>query len=66
LILECAGGEFWHRPLPGSGQYRMIANNGLLRASWKGSPAPRAPLSSKLTHNTRRRQDYFNKNIPLF
>ena len=32
LILECAGGEFWHRPLPGSAQYRMIANNGLLRA----------------------------------
>jgi myo-inositol-1(or 4)-monophosphatase len=32
LILECAGGEFWHRPLPGSGQYRMIASNGLLRA----------------------------------
>jgi myo-inositol-1(or 4)-monophosphatase len=32
LILECAGGEFWHRPLPGCGQYRMIANNGLLRA----------------------------------
>ena len=31
LILECAGGEFWHRPLPGSAQYRMIANNGLLR-----------------------------------
>jgi myo-inositol-1(or 4)-monophosphatase len=32
LILECAGGEFWHRPLPGGGQYRMIASNGLLRA----------------------------------
>jgi len=32
LILECAGGEFWHRPLPGCAQYRMIANNGLLRA----------------------------------
>jgi myo-inositol-1(or 4)-monophosphatase len=32
LILECAGGEFWHRSLPGSAQYRMIANNGLLRA----------------------------------
>jgi len=31
LILECAGGEFWHRPLPGSDKYRMIANNGLLR-----------------------------------
>jgi myo-inositol-1(or 4)-monophosphatase len=32
LILECAGGEFWHHPLPGSAQYRMIASNGLLRA----------------------------------
>ena len=32
LILECAGGEFWHRPLPGGAQYRMIASNGLLRA----------------------------------
>jgi myo-inositol-1(or 4)-monophosphatase len=32
LMVECAGGEFWHRPLPGSGQYRMIASNGLLRA----------------------------------
>ena len=32
LILECAGGEFWHRPLPGGAQYDMIANNGLLRA----------------------------------
>jgi myo-inositol-1(or 4)-monophosphatase len=32
FILERAGGEFWHRPAPGSGHYRMIANNGLLRA----------------------------------
>jgi myo-inositol-1(or 4)-monophosphatase len=32
LILECAGGEFWHRPLPNSDKYHMIANNGLLRA----------------------------------
>jgi myo-inositol-1(or 4)-monophosphatase len=32
LMVECAGGEFWHRPLPGSGQYRVIASNGLLRA----------------------------------
>jgi myo-inositol-1(or 4)-monophosphatase len=31
LILECAGGEFWHRPLADSGKYRMIASNGLLR-----------------------------------
>jgi myo-inositol-1(or 4)-monophosphatase len=32
FILERAGGEFWHRPLLGGRQYRMIANNGLLRA----------------------------------
>ena len=32
LILECAGGEFWNRPIPGGSQYRMIASNGLLRA----------------------------------
>jgi myo-inositol-1(or 4)-monophosphatase len=32
LILERAGGEFWHRPLPAAGRYRMIASNGLLRA----------------------------------
>jgi myo-inositol-1(or 4)-monophosphatase len=33
FILECAGGEFWHRPLPESGQYRMVASNGLLRGT---------------------------------
>jgi myo-inositol-1(or 4)-monophosphatase len=31
LILECAGGEFWRQPTNDSGQYRMLANNGLLR-----------------------------------
>ena len=31
LILECAGGEFWQRPIPGHHAYRMIASNGLLR-----------------------------------
>lgn len=31
LILECAGGEFWHRPIAGEHAYRIIANNGLLR-----------------------------------
>jgi myo-inositol-1(or 4)-monophosphatase len=31
LILECAGGEFWRRPLPGYHQYQMLASNGLLR-----------------------------------
>jgi len=33
LIVECAGGEFWHRPNPGERTYRMIASNGLLRRS---------------------------------
>ena len=31
LILECAGGEFWRRPISGRHAYRMIASNGLLR-----------------------------------
>jgi myo-inositol-1(or 4)-monophosphatase len=31
LILECAGGEFWHQTIPGTSSYRMLANNGLLR-----------------------------------
>jgi myo-inositol-1(or 4)-monophosphatase len=33
LIIECAGGEFWHEPIPGPHAYRMIASNGLLRRS---------------------------------
>ena len=32
LILECAGGDFWHQPVPGKTHtYRVLANNGLLR-----------------------------------
>ena len=32
LIIECAGGEFWHEPVAGYQQtYRMVATNGLLR-----------------------------------
>ena len=31
LILECAGGEFWRRAIPGEHTYEMIATNGLLR-----------------------------------
>ena len=31
LILECAGGEFLRRPIPGDYAYRMVASNGLLR-----------------------------------
>lgn len=31
LILECAGGEYWRRALPGEYLYLIAANNGLLR-----------------------------------
>ena len=31
LIVECAGGEFWHEAIPRKHAYRMIASNGLLR-----------------------------------
>jgi myo-inositol-1(or 4)-monophosphatase len=31
LIVECAGGEFWHEPVEGLLTYRMIASNGLIR-----------------------------------
>ena len=31
LILECAGGDFWHEPVPGAHKYRVMANNRLLR-----------------------------------
>jgi myo-inositol-1(or 4)-monophosphatase len=31
LILECAGGDFWHRPHPTGAKYEMLANNGLVR-----------------------------------
>ena len=33
LIVECAGGEFWHEAIPGPHAYRMVASNGLLRRS---------------------------------
>jgi myo-inositol-1(or 4)-monophosphatase len=31
LIIECAGGEFWHEPINQEFGYRILANNGLLR-----------------------------------
>ena len=31
LILQCAGGEFWHESLGGDHTYRLIATNGLIR-----------------------------------
>jgi myo-inositol-1(or 4)-monophosphatase len=33
LMVECAGGEFFHRPVEGTHKYRIIASNGLLRKS---------------------------------
>lgn len=38
LIVECAGGVFWHEPTRGRLRYRMIASNGLLH---KYLPVPR-------------------------
>lgn len=32
LILECAGGDFWHEPVKGDYTYRIVANNGQLRS----------------------------------
>jgi len=31
LIVECAGGDFWRKPIPGEHKYTMIASNGLVR-----------------------------------
>jgi myo-inositol-1(or 4)-monophosphatase len=31
LILECAGGDFWHEPVEGEYTYRILLNNGHLR-----------------------------------
>jgi len=31
LILECAGGDFCHEPMPGKHKYRITANNGQIR-----------------------------------
>ncbi|MEW6303223.1 MAG: inositol monophosphatase family protein [Verrucomicrobiota bacterium] len=31
LIVECAGGEFWHRPVAGEHTYEILATNGRLR-----------------------------------
>ncbi len=35
LILECAGGDFWHEPMPGEHKFRVMANNGLLRRKFQ-------------------------------
>ena len=31
LILECAGGDFWHEPLADDLTYQVLANNGCFR-----------------------------------
>lgn len=31
LIVQCAGGEYWHKAVTGHRKYRMVASNGLLR-----------------------------------
>jgi len=31
LIIECAGGEFWSRPIEGEHAYDIVASNGKLR-----------------------------------
>jgi myo-inositol-1(or 4)-monophosphatase len=31
LIVQCAGGEFWHQAIPGEHRYRAAASNALLR-----------------------------------
>jgi myo-inositol-1(or 4)-monophosphatase len=31
LILECAGGDFWHEPIPGEHKFQLVANNGRLQ-----------------------------------
>jgi myo-inositol-1(or 4)-monophosphatase len=36
LILECAGGEFWRRPMAADHTYEIMANNGLLRPQLEG------------------------------
>ena len=32
LIIECAGGKFWHEPVAGHLKYRLVASNGHLHA----------------------------------
>ena len=36
LIIECAGGEFWHRRQSGSDSYDVLASNGKLRRPLRG------------------------------
>jgi myo-inositol-1(or 4)-monophosphatase len=45
LILECARGEFWHRPVAGDHTFEVNANNGLLRRQL--SARPRSAINPK-------------------
>ena len=36
LIIECAGGEFWHRPVEGEHTYEIMVSNGRLRKQVEG------------------------------
>jgi myo-inositol-1(or 4)-monophosphatase len=42
-ILERAGGEFWHRPLPGYHFYHVMGNNGLIRQKLQRIVGARKP-----------------------
>ena len=33
LVVECAGGEFWSRPIPGEHTYEILVSNGKLRGA---------------------------------
>lgn len=37
LIVQCAGGEFWHQQIAGEYAYELVASNGLLRKALKES-----------------------------
>jgi len=55
LILECAGGEFWHRPLPGDHAFEIRANNGRIRPALDKEIQPfSSGLDKQFTKNTYR------------
>lgn len=46
LLVECAGGEFWNRPVPQEPEaFRLLASNGRLRPALTRSPLFRALMS---------------------
>ena len=44
LVLECAGGEFWNRPVEGEHAFHVIANNGRLRRALERIETGRSKL----------------------